>query len=68
MRVHERLGAVILKPEPDSLRITGTVAEWKEWTGLHFPESGDYWFPGRLTTVKIDRESDLRPEFDRAVP
>src|SRR5947207_2856448 len=27
MRVHERLGAVILQPEPRSLRITGTVAE-----------------------------------------
>lgn len=28
MRVHERLGAEVLKPEPESLRITGTVAEW----------------------------------------
>ena len=25
MRVHERLGAVVLKPEPQSLRITGSV-------------------------------------------
>jgi hypothetical protein len=58
MRVHERLGATILKPEPQSLRITGTVAEWEEWTGMVFPESGDYWFPRGLATLAIDREAD----------
>jgi GNAT superfamily N-acetyltransferase len=58
MRVHERLGARVLRPEPQSLRITGTVAEWEEWTALGFPESGEYWFPGALATVKIDRDAD----------
>ena len=58
LRVHERLGAVVLRTEPRSLRITGTVAEWEEWTGMSFPANGDYWFPGGLTTVAIDREAD----------
>ncbi len=58
MRVHERLGATVLRPEPHSLRITGTVAEWEEWTRMAFPESGDYWFPGCLTMVTIDRKAD----------
>jgi hypothetical protein len=58
MRVHERLGAMILRPEPHSLRITGTVAEWEEWTRMAFPETGAYWFPQGLTTLTIDRESD----------
>jgi hypothetical protein len=58
MRVHERLGATVLKPEPRSLRISGTVGEWEEWTGMTFPDSGEYWFPGGLATMKIDRESD----------
>ena len=58
MRVHERLGAAVLKPEPRSLRITGTVGEWETWTELSFPESGDYWFPRGLATVAIDRTSD----------
>ena len=58
MRVHERLGATILKPEPRSLGITGTVAEWEAWTQMAFPESGDYWFPRGLATVTIDREGD----------
>ena len=59
MRVHERLGAVVLKPEPHSLRITGNLAEWREWTGMEFLETGDYWFPGGLTTVMVDQERDL---------
>ena len=58
MRVHERLGAAVLKPEPRSLRITGTTTEWESWTGMTFPDSGDYWFPGGLATVNIDREHD----------
>ena len=58
MRVHERLGGRILKPEPRSLRITGTIAEWEAWTGMIFPESGAYWFPGGLTTLTIDRDAD----------
>jgi hypothetical protein len=59
LRVHERLGAEVLLPEPHSLRITGTVAEWEEWTGLPFPESGEYVFPRGLAPVAIDREADL---------
>jgi hypothetical protein len=58
MRVHERLGASVLKVEPRSLQITGTVAEWEEWTELSYPESGDYWFPSGLATVAIDRDAD----------
>jgi hypothetical protein len=58
MRVHERLGATVLEPEPHSLRITGTVAHWEEWVGLEFLESGEYVFPGGLATLEVDREAD----------
>ena len=58
MRVHERLGAAILKPEPRSLRTSGTVAEWEQWTDIAFPESSEYWFPRGLATVAIDRDAD----------
>jgi hypothetical protein len=58
MRVHARLGARILRPEPESLLISGAVASWESWTGLVFPESGDYVFPHGLATVRIDREAD----------
>ena len=58
MRVHERLGARVCDPLPESLRITGTVAEWESWTGMAFPESGDYVFPEGLAPVYIDRAAD----------
>ena len=57
MRVHERLGARVSTPLPESLLITGTVAEWESWTGLAFPESGAYVFPHGLAPVAIDREA-----------
>ena len=58
MRLHERLGARIAGPLPHSMRITGTVAEWEAWTGLAFPDSGDYVFPHGLAPVAIDRDAD----------
>ncbi|MDQ3822007.1 MAG: N-acetyltransferase [Actinomycetota bacterium] len=58
LRVHVRLGGEMLKPEPESLRITGTVAEWESWTGMAFPETGTYVFPQGLAPVEIDREAD----------
>jgi hypothetical protein len=59
MRVHERLGARVGAPLPESLRITGTVAEWESWTGLTYPASGDYVFPEGLAPVHIDVDADL---------
>jgi GNAT superfamily N-acetyltransferase len=58
IRLHVRLGARILHPEPASLRITGTVAEWEEWTGLAFPESGTYTFPRGLAPLEVDVDAD----------
>jgi GNAT superfamily N-acetyltransferase len=58
MRVHERAGGKVLQPERCSVRVTGTVAEWEEWTALAFPESGEYVIPGGLALVEIDREAD----------
>src|SRR5262245_13242153 len=58
LRTHERLGAEIAKVAPESMRITGTVAQWEEWTELAFPESGSYVVRGALVPVEIDRERD----------
>jgi hypothetical protein len=59
MRLHERLGARVATPLPRSLRISGSVADWESWTGLVFPDSGEYTFPHGLAPVTIDRERDL---------
>jgi GNAT superfamily N-acetyltransferase len=59
IRVHVRAGGEILRPEPRSLTITGTVAEWEEWTERVFPQSGDYVIPRGLALLSIDREQDV---------
>jgi GNAT superfamily N-acetyltransferase len=53
LRVHERLGADLLEVCPASMRIAGTTAEWEEWTGLVFPDDGDYLVPGGLVPVRF---------------
>jgi GNAT superfamily N-acetyltransferase len=56
LRTHERLGAKILKVAPRSFTVTGTVADWEDWTEMAFPETGAYVVPGALVPVEIDRE------------
>jgi hypothetical protein len=58
LRVHVRAGGKILRPEPESLLITGSVAEWESWTGMAFPETGSYVFPHGLAPLEVDREAD----------
>jgi hypothetical protein len=58
MRLHERLGARVATPLPESMLISGTVADWEGWTGLAFPESGEYVFPDGLAPLHVDRDAD----------
>ncbi len=51
LRAHERLGGDQLALAPRSMTIAGTRAEWEEWTGLTFPEDGEYVVPGALVPV-----------------
>ena len=59
IRTHLRLGATILAAAPASQTMTGTVAEWEEWSGIALPSSGDYVIPHGLSVLHIDREADL---------
>lgn len=58
LRVHVRLGGKIIKLCPEAKTIRGTCAEWESWTGLKFPQSGEYVIPGALTPIKMDIEKD----------
>jgi hypothetical protein len=58
LRVHARAGATIERVCHRSMHVPGTVAEWEEWAGMAFPESGSYVVPGALVPVEIDREAD----------
>ncbi|MCP4229888.1 MAG: hypothetical protein GY771_07030, partial [bacterium] len=59
MRVHARLGAETRNVYHKAFRIEGSVAQWEEWTGIAFPESGSYVVPGALVPVEIDRKNDI---------
>jgi hypothetical protein len=41
------------------MRVTGTVAEWEQWTGMQFPTARDYVIPGALLPITIDPAADL---------
>lgn len=56
LRVHARLGARIIKPCHEAMTIRGTRAEWEEWTGLKFYQSGNYVIVGGLNPMKMDLE------------
>ncbi|WP_030910257.1 hypothetical protein [Streptomyces sp. NRRL F-5126] len=58
IRTHQRLGAELLAAAPVSQTMTGTVAEWEGWTGMVFPESGDYVIPDGLSLLTVDRSAD----------
>lgn len=59
IRTQQRMGATILKPAPNSIVVTGTVAEWESWADMPFPVSGKYFVPGALNLVEVDREQDI---------
>lgn len=58
LRVHVRAGGRIEKVAPRSMVIPGTLAEWREWTGLPFDTSGKVYVPKALTPVLVDVEHD----------
>ncbi len=47
IRLHVRLGGRIVRPSPASMTLRAPLADWAEWTGLVFPESGQLPADGR---------------------
>ena len=58
LRSIERMGAEPIATAPESTVIEGTIAQWEQWTDMKFPVSGEYWIPGGLSTLRIDRENN----------
>jgi GNAT superfamily N-acetyltransferase len=59
LRVHVRAGGQIIKPCPRAMTIRGTVAEWEGWTGMVFPDTGQYIIPLALAPLAVYRETDI---------
>lgn len=58
LRTHYRLRARVIATAPRSQVMTGTIRQWEAWTGLVFPDSGDYVIPHGLALLRIDRQGD----------
>lgn len=58
LRVHVRAGAHIVAVAPASMVMVGSLAEWREWTGLPFDRTGEVVVPGALVPVHCRVEHD----------
>lgn len=58
LRVHARAGGQILRVAPASMVMVGSLAQWREWTGLPFDRTGDVVVPLALVPVHCDVEHD----------
>jgi GNAT superfamily N-acetyltransferase len=53
IRIHERIGGRIFAAAPESMVMEAPVADWERWTGMAFPDDGDYVFPGALAPLYV---------------
>ena len=53
IRVHERVGGRIIAPARESMLMEAPVADWEAWTGLEFPDDGDYVVPEMLAPLIV---------------
>jgi hypothetical protein len=67
IRLHVRLGGRIVRTSPQSMVMKGSVADWKAWTGLDFPDSGPYVVKGGTSPVTIDLDRDEGVYYDENV-
>jgi hypothetical protein len=58
LRVHVRAGGRIRNVAHTSMAVTGTLARWREWTGLPFDTPGPVVVPGALVPVLCEPDHD----------
>ncbi|HEX6446825.1 MAG TPA: GNAT family N-acetyltransferase [Streptosporangiales bacterium] len=59
VRTHVRAGATIEAIAPASMTVTGSLADWRAWTGLPFDRAGEVVVPGALVPVRCDPAHDV---------
>ena len=55
---HVRAGRRIVRTCIEAMRVSGTICEWEEWTGIALPDSGNYVIPLALAPLTVNRETD----------
>jgi GNAT superfamily N-acetyltransferase len=58
LRVHARRGGRVVAVCPLSMTVPGTLAQWREWSGLPLTASGAVEVPGALVPVHVSVEND----------
>ncbi|MFD5080437.1 N-acetyltransferase [Streptomyces sp. NPDC058371] len=58
LRVHVKAGGTIEKIAPASMTVSGSLAQWREWTGLPFDRDGAVEVPAALVPVHCDLAHD----------
>jgi len=58
LRVHVRAGGSIQRIASASMTVSGSLAQWRQWTGLPFTEDGPVEVPGALVPVHCDTGHD----------
>lgn len=56
LRVHVRAGGVLEKVAHTSMTVTGSLDQWRRWTGLPFDTTGRVEVPGALVPVHCEAE------------
>ncbi|WP_405872032.1 GNAT family N-acetyltransferase [Streptomyces sp. NBC_00005] len=56
LRVHARAGATVERVAPASMTVSGSLEQWRGWTGLPFDTRGDVEVPGALVPVRCEPE------------
>jgi hypothetical protein len=56
LRVHVRAGGVIEKVAHTSMTVSGSLEQWRAWTGLPFDTTGEVEVPGALVPVHCEAE------------
>ncbi|NEC25989.1 N-acetyltransferase [Streptomyces sp. SID8111] len=58
LRVHVKAGGTIRRVAPASMTVSGSLDQWRRWTGLPFDRDGDTDVPGALVPVHCDTARD----------
>ncbi|ANP52465.1 GNAT superfamily N-acetyltransferase [Streptomyces griseochromogenes] len=58
LRVHVKSGGSVEKVATASMTVSGSLAQWRQWTGLPFDSDGDIDVPGALVPVHCDTAHD----------
>lgn len=67
IRLHVRVGGRIVRAATRSMEIRGPIADWEAWTGLEFPDTGEYVLPTATSPLAVDHERGDGVYYDQNV-